>query len=60
VEFVEVEFDLEIDGVILSNVKAIRCPECNEELFTPQQVETIKKRICDSEGSNNISNQEKP
>ena len=60
VEYVEVEFDFEVDGVFLSNVKAIRCPECNEELFTPQQYETIKKRISDSEESNNISNQEKP
>jgi hypothetical protein len=45
IEYVEVEFDLEVDGVILSNVKAIRCPECNEELFTPQQYEAIAKRI---------------
>jgi hypothetical protein len=45
IEYVEVEFDLEVDGVILSNVKAIRCPECNEELFTPQQYEVIAKRI---------------
>jgi hypothetical protein len=45
VEYIEVEFDLEVDGVVLSNVKAVRCPECHEELFTPQQVEAIKKRV---------------
>ena len=48
VEYVEVEFDLEVDGFILHNVKAIRCPACEEELFTPQQYETIRKRTKDS------------
>ena len=45
VEYVEVKFDLEVDGVILHNVKALRCPGCEEEVFTPQQYEAIKKRI---------------
>jgi hypothetical protein len=45
VEYVEVEFDFEVDGTILSNVKALRCPACEEEVFTPQQVEEIMKRI---------------
>ncbi|MGD0450865.1 MAG: hypothetical protein ABSA79_07425 [Candidatus Bathyarchaeia archaeon] len=45
VEYVEVEFDFEVDGVILNNVKALRCPACEEEVFTPQQVEEIRKRI---------------
>jgi hypothetical protein len=44
VEFVEVEFDLEFDGVILHNVKALRCPACQEEVFTPEQVAAIRKR----------------
>jgi len=44
IEFVEVKFDLEFDGVILHNVKALRCPTCHEEVFTPEQVEAIKKR----------------
>ena len=48
VEYVEVEFDLEVDGVILHNVKALRCPECEEELFTPEQHEAIKKKIDES------------
>jgi hypothetical protein len=45
IEYVEVVFDLEIDGVILDSVKALKCPECNEELFTPEQYETIARRI---------------
>ncbi len=48
VEYVEVEFDLEVDGIILDNVKALKCPECNEELFTPEQYETIARRIKSS------------
>jgi YgiT-type zinc finger domain-containing protein len=45
VEYVEVEFDFEVDGVILHNVKALRCPACEEEVFTPEQYEAIRKRI---------------
>jgi hypothetical protein len=44
VEYVEVEFDLEVDGVVLHDVKALKCPACEEEVFTPQQVEAIKKK----------------
>ncbi len=47
VEYVEVEFDFEVDGVILHNVKALRCPECDEEVFTPEQCEAIRKRVSD-------------
>jgi hypothetical protein len=45
VEYVKVEFDFEVDGIILPKVKALRCPACKEEVFTPQQVEEIRKRI---------------
>jgi hypothetical protein len=45
VEYVEVEFDFEVDGVILHNVKALRCPGCREEAFTPQQIDAIQKRL---------------
>jgi YgiT-type zinc finger domain-containing protein len=45
IEYLEVEFDFEVDGVILHNVKALRCPACDEEVFTPEQYETIKKKI---------------
>ena len=48
VEFVEVEFDFEVDGVVLRNVKALRCPACKEERFTLEQYEAIKKRISNS------------
>ena len=48
VEYVEVEFDLEVEGVVLHSVKALRCPSCEEEQFTPEMVEIIKKRISAS------------
>ena len=48
VEYEEVEFDFEVDGVVLHNVKALRCPSCQEERFTPEQTEAITKRACDS------------
>jgi len=45
VEFVEVVFDFEVDGVVLHNVKALRCPACEEEVFTPEQQEVIREKI---------------
>ena len=45
VKYIEIEFDFEIDGIVLQNVKALKCPICQEELFTPEQYETIQKRI---------------
>ncbi len=48
VECVEVEFDLEVNGAVLRNVRALRCPACGEERFTPEQVEAIRKRTSDS------------
>ena len=47
VEYVEVEFDFEVDGVILHNVKVLRCPSCKEERFTSEQYEVVTKRISD-------------
>ncbi len=44
VEYVEVEFDFQVDDTVLHNVKALRCPECMEEVFTPEQIESIRKR----------------
>jgi len=44
IEYLEVEFDLEVDGLILHKVKALRCPVCKEEVFTPWQIEAIKRR----------------
>jgi len=45
VEYVEVQFDFEVNGILLHNVKALRCPNCNEEIFTPEQWEVIEKQI---------------
>jgi len=47
VEYVEVEFDLEVDGEVLHSVKALRCPACEEERFTPEQYDSITKRISE-------------
>jgi hypothetical protein len=43
VEYVEVEFDFEVEGVVLHNVKALKCPRCEQEVFTQEQVELIRK-----------------
>jgi hypothetical protein len=51
VEFVEVEFDFEFDGVVLHNVKALKCPSCEEEAFTPEQMEAIMKRVSSDSSS---------
>ncbi|MFA5572456.1 MAG: YgiT-type zinc finger protein [Crenarchaeota archaeon] len=45
VEYVAITFDFEIDNVVLKDVKALRCPSCNEEIFSPDQQEEIRKRI---------------
>jgi hypothetical protein len=45
VEYVEVEFDCEVDGVLLEGVKALRCPCCKEEVFSPEQQQEIQRRI---------------
>jgi len=41
----EVIIDYEYKGIILRNVKALRCPKCNEELFTLEQYEAIRQRL---------------
>ena len=48
VEYVEVEFDCEVDGAVLRNVKALRCPACKDERFTPEQCAAIAKRVSES------------
>jgi hypothetical protein len=45
VEFIEVEVDFDIDGTVLRNIKVLRCPICQEEHFTPDQLETIEERL---------------
>lgn len=38
VEFQEIQVDVEWEGKILHNVKMLRCPICEEETFTPEQL----------------------
>jgi hypothetical protein len=45
VEYIEVEVDFDVDGVILQNVKVLRCPVCQEEQFTQQQQEAIEQKL---------------
>jgi hypothetical protein len=45
VEYEEVVFDFEVDGVVLHNVRALRCPACQDEQFTPEQVKAINSKI---------------
>jgi hypothetical protein len=44
IEYIEVAFDFEVDGVVLHDVKALKCPRCQEEVFSPKQQEEIQKR----------------
>ena len=48
VEYDNVEIDLEFEGLIFHNVKALRCPVCMEELLTPEQYATIAVKASDS------------
>jgi hypothetical protein len=34
-----------VDGIVLHDVKALRCPNCKTEVFSPEQQEVIAKRI---------------
>ena len=45
VEYVEIETDFEYGDVLLRNVKATKCPNCGEELFSLDQYRTIKDRL---------------
>ncbi|HEX9862375.1 MAG TPA: AbrB/MazE/SpoVT family DNA-binding domain-containing protein [Candidatus Bathyarchaeia archaeon] len=44
-EYLEVEVDFEYGDIILRNAKALKCPRCKEELFTPEQYSAIRNRI---------------
>jgi len=41
----EVTVDYEYEGIVLRNVKALRCPDCKEELFTLEQYDSIRDRL---------------
>jgi len=44
-EYAEVVVDFEYADVILRNVKALKCPQCEEDRFTPEQYRVIRERI---------------
>ena len=44
-EFIEVDVDLEVEGAVLQDVTVLRCPVCQEEQFTLQQLEAIEERL---------------
>lgn len=41
----EVTIDYEYHGIVLRNVKVLRCPDCKEELFTLEQYDAIHNRL---------------
>jgi len=41
----EVTIVYEYQGIILRNVKALRCSDCKEELFTLEQYDAIRDRL---------------
>ncbi|MDT8782085.1 MAG: hypothetical protein IAX22_05495 [Candidatus Bathyarchaeota archaeon] len=45
VECIKVRFDCEIDGIEIQDVEALRCPKCEEEKFSPEQIEKIIEKI---------------
>ncbi len=46
VEYKEATCNYEQFGVIIPNTSCYRCPKCGEEIFTPEQVKTIRERIA--------------
>lgn len=45
VEYVEVKFDCELDGVVLRDVEALQCPMCKQEVLTPQQQQEVTNKL---------------
>ena len=43
--YLEAQVDIEYDGEILHDVKVLRCPTCDEEVFTPEQHVAIIERV---------------
>jgi YgiT-type zinc finger domain-containing protein len=44
-EYIEIEVDFEYGDVILRGVKALKCPHCKNEVFTPEQYRVIRERL---------------
>ena len=45
VEYIEVEADFDVEGVVLRNIKLLRCPVCQEEQFTQQQQDAFEQEL---------------
>ncbi len=45
VELQEAQVDIEWEGKVLHDIKVLRCPSCEEELFTPEQQSAVATRI---------------
>jgi len=39
IEFLEDQVDMELEGRILRNIKILRCPICQEEILTLEQLD---------------------
>jgi len=44
-EYEEVTVDYDYGDIVLRNVKALRCPDSKEELFTLEQYDAIRDRF---------------
>ncbi len=47
VEFEQIQVDFEWQGRVLKDVKILRCPVCESETFTPEQLREVVRR-CES------------
>ena len=45
IEYATVRTDYEYQGMLFRNVKVERCPRCHEEVFTPEQYESLRRRV---------------
>jgi hypothetical protein len=45
VELLKVEVDFDVNGVVLRDVKVLRCPVCQDEQFSPEQLDAVEVRL---------------
>ncbi len=45
-EYIRNKCDYEQFGVLIRSVDCLKCPKCGDELFTSEQVRTIRERIA--------------
>ncbi|MCW4006889.1 MAG: hypothetical protein NWF04_09925 [Candidatus Bathyarchaeota archaeon] len=43
VEYLEIKGDFEFDGAVIKDVAMLKCPVCQEEIFTPEQQRRIQE-----------------